>query len=227
MSTLFPGMDPYLEDPRIWAGVHSRFIVYLADQLQPLIRPRYIAAVEERVFVQGPEQREIIPDTWLKRHRPEAPPAASAAVLDVDTPVVMQVPELEIHERFVCRYSRSRVGTARRDRGGIAQSHQQVPRRGAGVVSCQATGGSRPLDASRRNRSVTCGTARSGSAGVGGARKWAVPLPDLRQPCRGAARSLRVVPMSAASALTAYPRTVGRRRSRCDAGRAIDTGANV
>jgi hypothetical protein len=99
MSMIFPGMDPYLEDPRIWAGVHSRFIVYLADQLQPLIRPRYIAAVEERVFVQGPEQREIIPDTWLKRQRPEAPPAT--AVLDVDTPVVMQVPELEIHESYV------------------------------------------------------------------------------------------------------------------------------
>jgi hypothetical protein len=101
MSTLFPGMDPYLEDPGIWAGVHSRFIVYLADQLQPLIRPRYLAAVQERVFVQGQGQREIIPDTGRKRHRPEAPPAAAAAVLDVDAPVVMQVPELEIHESYV------------------------------------------------------------------------------------------------------------------------------
>jgi hypothetical protein len=101
MSMIFPGMDPYLEDPRIWAGVHSRFIVYLADRLQPLIRPRYIAAVEERVFVQGPEQREIIPDAWLKRHRPEDRPATASAVLDVDTPVVMQVPELEIHESYV------------------------------------------------------------------------------------------------------------------------------
>ncbi len=102
MSILFPGMDPYLEDPRIWSGVHNRFIVYLADKLQPLIRPRYIAAVEERVFVQGTEQREIIPDAWLKRQRPEANPAeAAVAVLDVDMPVVMQVPELEIHESYV------------------------------------------------------------------------------------------------------------------------------
>jgi len=101
MFMIFPGTDPYLEAPRIWPGVHSRFIVYLADHLQPLIRPRYIAAVEERVFVQGPEQREIIPDTWLKRHRPEEKLAAATAVLDVDTPVVMQVPELEIHESYV------------------------------------------------------------------------------------------------------------------------------
>jgi hypothetical protein len=32
MPMIFPGMDPYLEDPRIWPGVHSPFIVYLADQ---------------------------------------------------------------------------------------------------------------------------------------------------------------------------------------------------
>jgi hypothetical protein len=114
MAAIFPGMDPYLEDPRIWSGVHNRFIVYLADQLQPLIRPRYIAAVEERVFVQGPDTREIIPDAWLKRHRPEVNPASPAAVLDVDTPVVMQVPELEIHESYIeilDRESQQRVVT--------------------------------------------------------------------------------------------------------------------
>lgn len=101
MSTIFPGMVPYLKYPRIWSGIHNRFIVYIADQLQPLIRPRYLAAVEERVFVQGPEQRDIIPDARLKRHRTEANPAASAALLDVDTPVVMQVPALEIYESHV------------------------------------------------------------------------------------------------------------------------------
>lgn len=54
MAMIFPGMDPYLEDSRIWTGIHARAIVYLCDQLQPLIEPRYIAAVEERVYVDGP-----------------------------------------------------------------------------------------------------------------------------------------------------------------------------
>lgn len=50
MGMIFPGMDPYLERPQLWTGVHSRLIVYLADQLEPLLRPRYVSAVEERVY---------------------------------------------------------------------------------------------------------------------------------------------------------------------------------
>ncbi len=99
MVTIFPGMDPYLEDPQLWPGVHSRFVVYLADQLQSMIRPRYIAAVEERVYVEGPE-REIIPDVSLRRNRPVHTESA-VALADADTPVVIQIPELEVHESYV------------------------------------------------------------------------------------------------------------------------------
>jgi hypothetical protein len=38
MATVFPGMDPYLEDPQIWPGVHSALVVYIRDQLQPTFR---------------------------------------------------------------------------------------------------------------------------------------------------------------------------------------------
>ncbi len=55
MSTIFPGMDPYLEEPQIWAGVHAAFIVYVRNHLQPQLPPRYLAAIEERVFVEGPD----------------------------------------------------------------------------------------------------------------------------------------------------------------------------
>jgi len=40
MSMIFPGMDPYLENPQLWPGVHTRLIVYLADQLQLLLPAR-------------------------------------------------------------------------------------------------------------------------------------------------------------------------------------------
>jgi hypothetical protein len=33
MLMVFPGMDPYLENPEIFPGIHSRTVVYLADQL--------------------------------------------------------------------------------------------------------------------------------------------------------------------------------------------------
>jgi hypothetical protein len=101
---IFPGMDPYLEDPQIWAGVHSRLIVYIADYLQPLLTPRYIAAIQERVFVEGPN-REIIPDVWLKQQRcPEAP---SVAVADTDVPVEVQIPALEVHETYIAILDRA------------------------------------------------------------------------------------------------------------------------
>jgi hypothetical protein len=52
METPFPGMDPYLEHPALWPGVQTRLVVALANQLGPKIRPRYVASVEDRVFIE-------------------------------------------------------------------------------------------------------------------------------------------------------------------------------
>ena len=57
MSMIFPGMDPYLESPLLWPGVHTSLIVYFRDQLQPLLRPRYLATIEERVYLERPARR--------------------------------------------------------------------------------------------------------------------------------------------------------------------------
>src|SRR3954454_24225898 len=51
MPPPFPGMDPYLEHPGLWLGVHNRLIADLDDELGPRLRPRYFVAVEERVYV--------------------------------------------------------------------------------------------------------------------------------------------------------------------------------
>jgi hypothetical protein len=51
MPSPFPGMDPYLEDPDMWAGFHTSFIVELQSQLSPLVRPDYFVRVEERVYL--------------------------------------------------------------------------------------------------------------------------------------------------------------------------------
>jgi hypothetical protein len=99
MSMIFPGMDPYLEDPAIWPGVHTSLIVYIRDQLQPLLRPRYVAMIDERVYVHAPDNRDYIPDVYVKKPRPDA--LSSAAVVDLDEPVVVQIPGLEVHEAFI------------------------------------------------------------------------------------------------------------------------------
>jgi hypothetical protein len=96
---IFPGMDPYLEAPLVWPDVHSRLIVYLAEYLRPLLRPRYIASVQSRVFIEGPAQ-ERFPDVGIRRTL-ATHPASSTTVLEADDPLEVQVPELEIQETYL------------------------------------------------------------------------------------------------------------------------------
>jgi hypothetical protein len=113
MSMIFPGMDPYLEVPELWPGFHNSLIVYVRDYLRPLLHPRYIAAIEERVFVEGPRQREFIPDVLLKQGRPPHQQGGTA-VLDADEELEVQLPGLEMHESYLeilDRHSGQRVVT--------------------------------------------------------------------------------------------------------------------
>ena len=50
MAYPFPGMNPYLEDPELWPGVHGRLIVAITDYLSPQLRPKYFVAIEERIY---------------------------------------------------------------------------------------------------------------------------------------------------------------------------------
>ncbi len=100
MSTIFPGMDPYLEVPELWPGFHNSSIVYLSDYLRPLLRPRYLPAIEERVFVERLQQGEIVPDVLLKKGHPPRE-RGGTTVLDVDEALEVQLPGLEMHESYL------------------------------------------------------------------------------------------------------------------------------
>src|SRR5712691_1941040 len=95
MNMPFPGMDPYLEHPVLWESVHVRLITTLANQLQPRLDPRYVASIEERVFVEGPQRR--IPDIWVQKTS-NTKGAIAVAEPEEDTAVVLEVEDLEIHE---------------------------------------------------------------------------------------------------------------------------------
>ena len=60
---IFPGMDPYLEDPRLRPGVHNALVVYVRDQLQPRLPRSYVAALEERVFVEETARQMFEPES--------------------------------------------------------------------------------------------------------------------------------------------------------------------
>ena len=51
MPSPFPGMDPWLEDPNHWGNIHNRLIPEIQTALNRIIRPRYLARIEERFYI--------------------------------------------------------------------------------------------------------------------------------------------------------------------------------
>jgi hypothetical protein len=119
MPSPFPGMDPYLEDPDLWPDVHATLISELQAELNRLLRPNYVARVEQRVFVSdGDDADLIIPDVRVVAGpRPTAarrlnrgtatmaatgPAAATATIEPVDVTTDPDDPEMiEVRHRFL------------------------------------------------------------------------------------------------------------------------------
>src|SRR5688500_1363415 len=75
MPSPFPGMDPYLENPDHWPGVHTRLIAEIQTALNRVIRPKYLATIQERVYVSGDsgDRSEIVPDVFVRDDQPGSP----------------------------------------------------------------------------------------------------------------------------------------------------------
>jgi len=98
MTMPFPGMDPYLEHPILWTGVHSRLINVIAQQISPRLRPRYIASIEERVMIDIP-QHQRVPDLWVQKVSNASAPARAAVVLE--EPLVMEIADDPVKEHYI------------------------------------------------------------------------------------------------------------------------------
>src|SRR5438067_1357388 len=96
MRMPFPGMDPYLEHPALWPGVHNGLIAALLAQLQPLLMPRYVAAIEQRVYIEG-TRRQRIPDLHVQKGTDGVGGTAVAQAV-IDTRHVLSVPEAHVRE---------------------------------------------------------------------------------------------------------------------------------
>ena len=53
MPSPFPGMNPWLEQPDVWHDFHQRFVSRLGDSIAKVVRPSYIAKIDENVYVLG------------------------------------------------------------------------------------------------------------------------------------------------------------------------------
>jgi hypothetical protein len=69
MPSPFPGMNPYLEHPDLWPGVHHWLIIEIARLLSPQLRPKYRVAVEVRMYETSGENSLLvgIPDVTVKQ----------------------------------------------------------------------------------------------------------------------------------------------------------------
>jgi len=102
MPSPFPGMDPYLEHPEFFPGLHDRMINQISDALQAALPPPYYAEIANRVWLEYAERRAGPDVNVLRSDRPPgpatAPPVASAVLV---RPVTLRVPTEEQRELSV------------------------------------------------------------------------------------------------------------------------------
>lgn len=102
MRCPFPGMDPYIERPDIFPDFHDRFVTFLCSELQPLLRPRYAALMQDRLYVVRDDQIRK-PDVSIVRDRDRdfGRGGGGTAVLDVDSCAVFEIAKEEFREPYI------------------------------------------------------------------------------------------------------------------------------
>ena len=100
MPCPFPGMDPYIERPEIWPDFHDSLITAIRGLLQPLLRPRYAAVTQDRLYVVEAD-RPIRPDVSVIRTSSRRTSGAATALLEADAPAVFELWRDEIREPLI------------------------------------------------------------------------------------------------------------------------------
>lgn len=109
MPSPFPGMDPYLENPELWPDVHHELISQIRAALNPVLRPRYVARIELRVYISDqddPGRDFSVPDVRIEKsprrksakkvQRPEATVIAEPLTIPFLTDEEVEEARLEI-----------------------------------------------------------------------------------------------------------------------------------
>jgi len=104
MPSPFPGMDPWLERPRVFPTLHNNLITYLQAALKKLLPRGYVAAGANRVYVDPELKREPDVGVFGTGAPPEARGGTAAALAGAGLLVIaadpvaepVEVPYLEI-----------------------------------------------------------------------------------------------------------------------------------
>lgn len=110
MTSPFPGMNPYLENPVFWTEVHNMLIAAIFNDLNPQLRPKYKVAIEKRVYQTTDEDSLLIgvadvavqsgKKTPLqeKTNVAVASPSIEAVTVDVTMPETVKETYLEVRD---------------------------------------------------------------------------------------------------------------------------------
>lgn len=106
MASPFPGMDPSLEDPRLWESFHNRFISMLDEMLSARVRPHFYVEEQSSVFIVDPgdpPRPPVKPDVYpVAAGRAAGGVSAAVTERPVTQPLVVtaRFPE-ELRQRFL------------------------------------------------------------------------------------------------------------------------------
>ncbi len=95
----FPGMDPWLEHPVEWPGIHDPLITHMADELNRTLAPRYFARSAHRTVLEIPEWG-IKPDVAVLARAKRVREGTRSYVAG-DPPVTVAVEPIEVEETFI------------------------------------------------------------------------------------------------------------------------------
>lgn len=113
MRPPFPGMDPWLEHPAHWLGVHNSLITAIRDELASKIAPRYFVDIEQNTYITlldgdivSDRPDIIVGRTRSRKRLPRSPePGESATVgvlkLKIEVPVKDRIDEWYLKIRDV------------------------------------------------------------------------------------------------------------------------------
>jgi hypothetical protein len=100
-------MDPWLEHPARFAGLHSQLVAYTVELLQPqLVGRGYFIAPNERVWVEE-SQRDVLPDGAVLRWQ-NRPQASGVAITEADKSVKVRRFKSEFRQPYLEIYDSER-----------------------------------------------------------------------------------------------------------------------
>lgn len=101
MKSPFPGMDPYIEGPRIWSDFHGDLAGEIRAELNRHIRPSYFAALTpyvtyDTIEVAQARTQGIYPDVGVWKGGAQSPavvaPVESVESVSVESMVALEIP---------------------------------------------------------------------------------------------------------------------------------------